>query len=120
MEPYESERSLRVSPENGAVNHAVAVDGLRTGSDPMLAAARRAEGWLGHKFGPRANARTAQRRDPFAMLRSSTSPRLMLVADRRQSSTDLAQVAIRRFRLARLPLQARAAGVAAGRPGKRA
>jgi hypothetical protein len=44
----------------------------------------------------------------------------MLVADRRQSSTDLAQVAIRRFRLARLPLQARAAGVAAGRPGKRA
>jgi len=44
------------------------------------------------------------------MLRTSTSPRLLLVADRRQPRSDLGQVAVRRFRLARVQVQGRPVG----------
>jgi hypothetical protein len=43
---------------------------------------------------------------------------VLLVADRRPPSSDLAQVAVRRFRLARLPGQARVAAVVPNRPVK--
>jgi hypothetical protein len=54
-----------------------------------------------------------------AMLRSSTSPRILLVADRRQPSSDLGQVAVRRFRLARVQTRGRLAGAAGDQPSKR-
>jgi hypothetical protein len=43
---------------------------------------------------------------------------VLLVADRRPPSSDLAQVAVRRFRLARFPGQARVAAVVPNRPVK--
>jgi hypothetical protein len=40
----------------------------------------------------------------------SSSPKVLLVADRRVASTDAAPVPVRRYRLARLRLEGRAAG----------
>jgi hypothetical protein len=62
-----------------------------------------------------------ERRGPIlsSMLRSSTSPRLLLVADRRQPSSDLGQVAVRRFRLARVQTRGQAAGGSGDQPSKR-
>jgi hypothetical protein len=53
------------------------------------------------------------------MIRSGTSSRLLLVADRRPASSDLGTVAVRRFRLARLRLEDRTASAAAARAAKR-
>src|ERR1700723_2185955 len=50
------------------------------------------------------------------MLRSSTSPRLLLVADRRQPTSDLGQLAVRRFRLARVQMRGRPAGAPRDQP----
>jgi hypothetical protein len=41
-----------------------------------------------------------------AMLRTSTSPRVLLVADQRPAGSDLG-IAVRRFRIARVRLQGR-------------
>jgi hypothetical protein len=54
------------------------------------------------------------------MIRSSTASRVLLVADRRPVGSDLGAVAVRRFRLARMRLDGRSAGAAAGQPVKRA
>jgi hypothetical protein len=53
------------------------------------------------------------------MLRSSTSPRILLVADRRQPTSDLGQLAVRRFRLARVQMRGRPAGAPGDQPTKR-
>jgi len=54
------------------------------------------------------------------MIRSGTSSRLLLVADRRPASSDLGTVAVRRFRLARLRLEGRTASSPVTRDAKRA
>lgn len=59
-------------------------------------------------------------RDPVAMLRPDTAPRLLLVADaRRQTGPVTGRMPVRRFRLARLQAAGSAAPVAAPRATKR-
>jgi hypothetical protein len=52
------------------------------------------------------------------MIRSGSPSKLLLVADRRPASAELGTVAVRRFRLARVRLEGRAAGNAPTRAVK--
>jgi hypothetical protein len=51
-------------------------------------------------------------RNIVAMIRPNTSSKVLLVADRRSASPDPGPVPVRRYRLARLRLDGRAAGSA--------
>ena len=61
-------------------------------------------------FIPAANAVCIDRRDHCAMTRPQNSSKVLLVADRRVALPETGTARVRRYRLARLRLDGRAAG----------
>jgi hypothetical protein len=74
----------------------------------------RADGPAAHpaldKFVPRANVHGSPAADHFRMTRPQTASKVLLVADRRPVPASRRDTPIRRYRLARLRLDSRAAG----------